>query len=518
MVDEKKELEQPNENKLEKSKERLKSIYENQKTSKTDENVNADLGSSEKNDQTYKSVILFFSIDIVNSTLYKTTNYYGWVNVLNTIFSKIHDRVKTAIPEPESELWRVLGDEVIFIVKIPDNETLLHYMTLLDEIFVEYLNKVKSGEIFDMIFGKKEMNQNEIKLMKLQNVLSLKATSWIAIVTHSPDMISSEKFDEYENVLTIYKQNQKKHQFFEFLGNDIDAGFRLAKEAYDGRHIISFELAYLLSTQSRHMKNLHIITYKQLNGIWKNRLYPIIWYHDGTKNVDFADSFAYDELAKSNIVKEYFDNINGKNDIIRDKRMFDDVLFALNKILQDNHLSTKIDRINELLKEANSIKTEVIEEQLLELHCVAVCVDVEKERILIAKRSESRTNHPGYWDFGCAKANAMQSMEDSLKKSYKELFDLDISVVLDNEREDKQPIPIALYKNPKKNDEHKGIITIAKANNVCELKNKNEDEYSSVRWVTRDEIEGFTEKKITDFKNTAKMVFDKIERMKKQNE
>lgn len=34
---------------------------------------------------TKKDVMLFFSFDIVNSTAYKTVNYYGWAQVLNLV-------------------------------------------------------------------------------------------------------------------------------------------------------------------------------------------------------------------------------------------------------------------------------------------------------------------------------------------------------------------------------------------------------------------------------------------------
>lgn len=56
---------------------------------------------------------------------------------------------------------------------------------------------------------------------------------------------------------------------------------------------ISFELAYILSKDTDYLKNIYIITYKSLKGIWQNRMYPIIWYHDPkyAENVQFEDSF-----------------------------------------------------------------------------------------------------------------------------------------------------------------------------------------------------------------------------------
>ena len=49
------------------------------------------------------------------------------------------------------------------------------------------------------------------------------------------------------------------------------------KETENRRMVISFELAYILAKDTDYLKNIHIITYKTLRGIWQNRLYPIIW-------------------------------------------------------------------------------------------------------------------------------------------------------------------------------------------------------------------------------------------------
>ena len=66
----------------------------------------------------------------------------------------------------------------------------------------------------------------------------------------------------------------------------------------DGRLALSFELAYLISQRTDTLSYLHIITYRRLKGVWKNKLYPIIWYHDPKaylekyqKEIAFEDSF-----------------------------------------------------------------------------------------------------------------------------------------------------------------------------------------------------------------------------------
>lgn len=96
-------------------------------------------------------VVLFFSFDIVNSTAYKTINYYGWAQVLNLLFKELRRDVGNQIKS--SEMWRLLGDVLL------ENA---------DNIFERY-------------------------------------------------------------------QSPEGHDIFEFLGNDIDTGFRIARHTEEGR-------------------------------------------------------------------------------------------------------------------------------------------------------------------------------------------------------------------------------------------------------------------------------------------
>lgn len=57
-----------------------------------------------------RTVELFFSFDIVNSSLYKDENYFGWPVVLTSLLTGIQGTVAKEIPQ--AQLWRVLGDEI----------------------------------------------------------------------------------------------------------------------------------------------------------------------------------------------------------------------------------------------------------------------------------------------------------------------------------------------------------------------------------------------------------------------
>ena len=400
--------------------------------------------SQKKKKKAKKNVVLFFSFDIVNSTLYKTINYYGWAQVLNLLFKRLREEVRNNLEG--SEMWRVLGDEAIFIIKIRDEEHLQVCVRKIFGIMISTIYALKKGEFF---------NHNN-NLMKLQNILSLKVATWIAAVNNIGDVDDKDILQEdIDNIFECYT-SQEGNKIFEFLGNDIDTGFRIATQTQEGRMVLSYELAYLICQRTGCLSNLHIVTYKKLKGVWKNKLYPIIWYHDPgayldvyKKEVQLEESFTFDACEESELIKEYFYNrdVNKKDKIIYNDKMYIDPFYALNKILQDRELEEKINHLQQLIKNQTYDQTKYIDMELMQIHCVAVCFKKEenKIKILVAKRGEERKKHKEEWEFGCAKAVIDKSIAERIKEEYKQDFNIDIEPVLDKTREIQEPIPIALY-------------------------------------------------------------------------
>ena len=79
-----------------------------------------------------RSVEVFFSFDIVNSTAYKTLNFTGWSQVIVALFSKVQQLVAKKMPS--AEMWRILGDEVVFIVPIKEKNDIFVYVNCIFEI------------------------------------------------------------------------------------------------------------------------------------------------------------------------------------------------------------------------------------------------------------------------------------------------------------------------------------------------------------------------------------------------
>lgn len=445
-----------------------------------------------------RSVEVFFSFDIVNSTAYKTLNFTGWSQVIITLFSKIQQSVAKKIPS--AEMWRVLGDEVIFIVPIREKADIFIYISNIFEILNNISLQLKKGEFFDEL-GLCTLEQD---LMKIQNIISIKSSAWIAIIGEQ-----LKKLEQYDNLIKRFKL-QEGYGIFEFLGNDIDTGFRIKEHTQDRRLIISYELAYILSRNTDYLKNIHIITYKRLKGVWQNRLYPIIWYHDAKylDGLSFESSFYYDEKENNELVKLYFE---AKTQPILEPKMYFNIDYALNKILIDQKLEDKFKKIDQIIKESQEDVKHLLDPKfLLRLHCVSVCYDKSKTKILIMKRSDNREKFPGHWEFGCAKGTLETSLAQQIEEEYKKDFGIQIKIQCNNNREDIQPIPLVMYEIDSEQGKDKGIITMAEIIEDFDVTNFHSLKHSEIRWITENEIEQFSETAVTDFKNTLKIVFDKL--------
>lgn len=191
----------------------------------------------EKEQMHYPKVHLFFSFDIVNSTMYKAMTG-NWPLVIRSLLEDIRTRVHRIDILFTSYLWRVIGDEMIFVLPVQSETALSEAVDAVFEVTQRISISLKSGKFFDSLEDQ-SVQQEEINILKNQNTLSVKATAWIAVVN---DKIKSP----FDNIAFDYSASSHNQSISEFLGKDIDAGFRLKEHTQDRRLCISVELAYFL--------------------------------------------------------------------------------------------------------------------------------------------------------------------------------------------------------------------------------------------------------------------------------
>lgn len=371
-----------------------------------------------------KDLILFVSFDLVNSSEYKITNKGSWLKVIIRLIKSIANEMQ----KNDFNIWRVIGDEIIFTRTITNQEQLKESISITYEVLVKLERKLKNGEIFtdyvqDRSLGEKIFEPEEIEIIIEQGILALKAAAWVALIEKDSNTVK-----KVDNV--AYNFTTAIGQVLEFQGNDIDAGFRVCKECtMERRFALSAELAYILSKDSIYNSRLHVITYKKLKGVWNQRLYPVVWYHDDKMcGQALRDSFYYDEDEKNDIVREYLERQTRNSTHFRDQ-LLGNAYDELCKVINDRGLVAKVKKMEQRMAkdEEPNVKNyyDTGNSQKIEVHAVAVCFNTSQNRFLMFKRNGER----GKWDFGCSKLTSSISFSEQLKKDYKEIFGVDVEII-----------------------------------------------------------------------------------------
>lgn len=231
-------------------------------------------------------IYIFCSFDIVNSTEYKVENASNWSGTIGEILQNIIAAFANS-SLGGYKFWKTLGDEIVYTREVYSKEDI--YDTV-EDIYakLELINRrITRGIICDIRSGDK---------------LGVKGTAWIADVSsHSHGA---------NNLHTEYRINDNLGQT-EFLGPDIDIGFRIAEYSMKNRLVVSYKLAYILMKYQHAMEypnKLVLLSFRALQGIWRGRQYPIIIYH-GDETTKFLQSIQYPIPAKESLLMEYFDNV-----------------------------------------------------------------------------------------------------------------------------------------------------------------------------------------------------------------
>ncbi len=210
-------------------------------------------------DQDYNwSVKLFLSVDIAASTAFKArsglTSSLSWIKTFEDLFEefprtlyKFYQSLRTdGLRDVERpRIWKFIGDEIVFVADINDHL----------EIYTHIIAFVSATNAFEREFKQKH------------HKLRLKATAWVA---GFPVMNSIIRISAGENEIVDY------------LGPQIDLGFRLSKHADHRRIPVSLELALFLSAARKTSPKQNMVWLGfdgtvTLRGVLQNEPYPLFW-------------------------------------------------------------------------------------------------------------------------------------------------------------------------------------------------------------------------------------------------
>ncbi len=202
-------------------------------------------------------VRFFMSVDVAGSTFFKSSfsgsGEAGWLKHFETFFSAFPIMLTGQVglefldepTLPRLDIWKVMGDEIIFTCRPARPEEIALMLRAL--------------------FGAMRRYEDEYFA---DLPLRLKGTAWIAafptpnIEIRIPELSSSDAGDGQ----------------VDYIGPDIDLGFRISKFARPSAVVVSVDLLdVLLRAANRAQVEYFLIGREKLKGVLFDRPYPIVW-------------------------------------------------------------------------------------------------------------------------------------------------------------------------------------------------------------------------------------------------
>lgn len=370
-----------------------------------------------------KYATLFFSFDIVNSTQYKTIALEDSLKIIKEIFYEIEKLVMENIVG--IQYWRTIGDEIIFYLEIYRENEILDSVEYIFTILNRVRQKILKGEI------KIDNQLSEQKgKHRYPELISLKASAWLALVGEDKDENLNIKYK------TGYMTNDKR---LEFQGHDIDIGFRVSEYTRNRRFALNFELAYLLSKYDECKDNLKLIGFKKMKGVWNQRKYPIVWYHNkklkklkGENNLmpndfmieGFEESFFYDEDDFCELTKEFNESNTGtldcKNHVLKE-----DITILLEKICKNVNLIDRLKNMKEEIKNKKQKNRNIVSGLENEIHISVICKENKNNEIVILKRRQKNE-----YDFGYIKIDKIEitKLKEHIEERYLDDYGIEVKI------------------------------------------------------------------------------------------
>lgn len=443
----------------------------------------------------------FYSFDLVNSTKYKTFYPNDWPDTIDLFYRTVIQEIDKWGAVSPPRVWKFVGDEVLMYQVITCKKDMV-------EAPAEGLRTVRDTT--------KRIREGVEH--KGHHLLAVKGTVWCAVVSEAvrtqdekrPRNVTSKPLSVKSSLLNNVPSG------LDFLGPDIDSGFRAGKCAAPNRLAVAPGLAYLVSEiattvlkDGKHTQDetrryealsdqLRIVVFSdEAKGVWFEQHFPVLWFEDDWSKVD--DSFRYDEDLTNKIVKQ----VKGKVDGLKRAGF-------LSGVYRDAGQEREI---HDLLRIAGALP-EIAEPQPLpepepsgvslrraEVHCVAICVD-PSDRVLCRRRSETKATLPGIWDFGCSQLRLNQDFSKAIHGEY--LSDFSVAATL---LED-PPLPLTTYSFVNGDGYMVPGIIFPAMGEGADLSAKPGDE---AKWMSIAEIEALDDDAcVPNFKANAKAARDRV--------
>ncbi len=233
------------------------------------------------------------------------------------------------------KLWKLIGDEVLIYVEITKLKQLYQQIIIINKILGNIMDDIVTNVGEDISNRDNSILQEEVRDIILSK-LGINVTAWVAEC--------SRKNYRSSNIIYDSSTNFPNEYYMDFLGRDIDEGFRMAKYAAKNKIIVSPLLAWLIWKAVQEDEdnkkivdsNFKITAFVPMKGVWRGRKVPVIMFNQHFS--ELVEILEYDELES-----ETFANVRkvGYKDFINDERF---EIKRIDSILENVHRRKEAER------------------------------------------------------------------------------------------------------------------------------------------------------------------------------
>ena len=264
---------------------------------------------------------LFLSADLIGSTESKQRSESHWLSGLLAFYQQFPHILEEEIDEalvalggqstvvecPVPELWKAVGDELLYVVDVTHEKHVWVYVTA----WVKSLVRMQTD-----VFNKVVTSAGERKA----SAGSLKGGAWLATFP-IPDRrvavpLLQQRYEpdsnpEHINLSLLQDADNEgvdssRSVRVDYVGPSVDIGFRILKSSSARRFPLSVEVAWAMATVDRLMKegdrcSIYYEGEVPMKGVWGGRGYPVFWIDTGDHH---AAQPNLDRLAKRQVVQD----------------------------------------------------------------------------------------------------------------------------------------------------------------------------------------------------------------------
>lgn len=195
----------------------------------------------------------------IYSQICKEDDYQDWSEIIRKCFRAFNTEFTKQRGFKEIYPWKMAGDELIYCISVNTRK--------------EVHDEVKAFFRTLRIHDKKYAEKNSL--------IRLKGSAWTAGFPIRNRIMFPLDYDE-KNTCKIKDSCPSNYNREDYMGTEIDIGFRIGKFTYPGMMVVSIELACILLdyrlTIPDEERFLVIDTgWEELKGVWSGHKYPIYW-------------------------------------------------------------------------------------------------------------------------------------------------------------------------------------------------------------------------------------------------